>query len=83
MLSIIMDVERIAGAEAAEREVAAFLKWVKSARPQVPGTEILLPGEPERRARAHRSAHGIPIDSTTWAAITDAAKSVGVTQIPA
>ncbi len=83
MLSVIMDVERIAGAEAAEREVAAFLKWVKSARPQVPGTEILVPGEPERRARAHRSVHGIPIDATTWAAIIDTAKSLGVTEIPA
>ncbi len=83
MLSVIMDVERIAGAEAAEREVSAFLTWVKSARPQVPGTEILMPGEPERRARAHRLAHGIPIDATTWAAITDAARSVGVTDIPA
>jgi uncharacterized oxidoreductase len=82
MLSIVMDVERIAGAEAAEREVDQFLAWVKSARPQVAGTEILVPGEPERRSRAHRLAHGIPIDDTTWAAIVNTAKSVGVTDTP-
>ena len=82
MLSIIMDVERIAGKEAAEREVDAFLKWVKSARPAVAGGEVLVPGEPEQRSRAQRLAKGIPIDATTWAAITDTAKSVGVSDIP-
>ena len=39
---------------------------------------MLLPGEPERRARAERLANGIPIDATTWEQIMASGEQVGL-----
>jgi uncharacterized oxidoreductase len=39
---------------------------------------VLVAGEPERANRARRSAEGIPVDSTTWQEILDAASQLGV-----
>jgi hydroxycarboxylate dehydrogenase B len=39
---------------------------------------VLMPGEPERRRRAERLAHGIEVDERTWAEILDAARSLGL-----
>jgi uncharacterized oxidoreductase len=83
MLSVIIDVERIAGREAAEREVAAFVRWVRSARPRTPGGEVLMPGEPELRSREARLRDGIPIDEATWAALAAAAAGLGINALPA
>ena len=40
--------------------------------------EVLLPGEVERRARAERTAHGIPVPETTWAELIQLAETLGV-----
>lgn len=59
-------------------EVAAFSSYVKSAR-LVPGASpVMLPGEPESRARAERIAKGIPIELATRSALAELAKRVGV-----
>ncbi len=74
-LMICLDVERFIGREEFDRQVAALLEWVRSA-PRAPGfTEILVPGEPEARLAAQRSA-GIPIDDETWAQIQAVADEV-------
>lgn len=39
---------------------------------------MLTPGEPERAARVHRQAHGIAVDSVTWAEILRAAEKAGL-----
>ena len=39
---------------------------------------VLLPGEPERQARAARRAGGIPIDPTTWDHIMAAGEGLGL-----
>ena len=39
---------------------------------------MLLPGEPERQARAARRASGIPIDPTTWQHIMAAGEGLGL-----
>jgi LDH2 family malate/lactate/ureidoglycolate dehydrogenase len=41
--------------------------------------EILLPGEPERRARADREAHGIPLADRTVAELAELCGNCGVT----
>lgn len=47
--------------------------------PPAPGfTEVMVPGDPETRARARRSAQGIPIPDQVWRSIVQAAESVGV-----
>ncbi len=47
--------------------------------PPAPGVdEVLLPGEPEQRATAYRTKHGIPIDEVTWQQLTDIADKLNV-----
>ena len=59
-------------------EARRFVEFIKSSRPAEPGGEVLMPGEPERRNRAERSAGGVPLDPNTWAQLLDAADSVGL-----
>jgi len=59
-------------------DVARLLDWVRGARRADPEVPILLPGEAERRVRAEREAHGIPIDDKSWATLLDAAKRRGI-----
>jgi uncharacterized oxidoreductase len=78
MLSIVIAPEAYADAGAIGAEIHRHLEFVKSARPRTPGGEVLLPGEPERRARAQRLAHGIPIDPTTWEHILASGAELGL-----
>jgi len=58
-------VERIAGRLKAVKPVNGF-------------EEVLLPGEPEARARDQRLREGIPLPDTTWEAICAVARELGV-----
>ena len=50
------------------------------ASPPAPGfREVLVPGDPERRAREERSRSGIAIPSSTWDDVLDLARSLGIT----
>ena len=77
MLSIVIAPEAYAGAGLAA-EIRRYLEFVKSSRPRAPGGEVLLPGEPERRARAERLANGVPVDPTTWEHILAAGEALGL-----
>ena len=77
MLSIVIAPEAYLGAGLAA-EIRSYLEFVKSSRPRDPNGEVLLPGEPERRARAERLAHGVPVDPTTWDHILASAERVGL-----
>ena len=47
--------------------------------PPAPGfEEVLIPGEPELRARAQRERDGIAVPEATWEALVDTGKSLGV-----
>lgn len=78
MLSFYVDPDKIDPAGFFPEDVASYVDYVKSARPAEPGGEVLLPGEPEQRMRADRTANGIPLPDDTWAAIVAAARKVGV-----
>jgi uncharacterized oxidoreductase len=79
MFAVITDLSRFQG-EGVEAGVAATAAHIRSSK-IAPGFEtILLPGEPERRAMAERSAKGIPVDDMTWAQIKEAAGKLGVTE---
>jgi uncharacterized oxidoreductase len=78
MLSIVIAPEAFADPDGLGAEIRRHLEFVKSSRPRTAGGEVLLPGEPERRAKAERLAHGIPIDPTTWAHIMAAGESLGL-----
>jgi len=60
------------------REARRLVDWVKASPPVDPLQPVLTPGEIERRTRAERLAHGIPIDDKTWADLEQAAAQVGL-----
>jgi hydroxycarboxylate dehydrogenase B len=78
MLSIVIAPQAYGDAGAFGAEIRRYLEFVKSARPRAPGGAVLLPGEPERRARAERLASGIPIDPTTWEHMMASGEQVGL-----
>ncbi len=78
MLSFYVDPERVDPSHVFGGEIDRYTEFVKGSRPVEPGGEILLPGEPEARMRAERTANGIPLPEDTWAAIVATARKVGV-----
>ena len=54
--------------------------YVTASPPATPGGEVLLPGEIERRTRAERLAHGIPLDPNTLDQLRGAARAVGLSE---
>jgi uncharacterized oxidoreductase len=77
MLSIVIDPRIYGTHDVCAQQAAAFVDWVK-ASPARAGQEVLIAGDPERRTKAQRSAHGIPIDENTWQEIRAAAERVSV-----
>jgi uncharacterized oxidoreductase len=81
MLAIVFDPERIGPAERFAAEARDFVGWVESAAPSGATDRIMMPGDPERRARAAR-AQGLPIDLGTLAELDDAARAVDPIDAP-
>lgn len=78
VLFIVLDTEHFAGAEHFLREVSGLAEFVRSC-PRAEGvSEILLPGDPERKQRARRRAEGIPVDEGTWSQLTALARKLQV-----
>jgi uncharacterized oxidoreductase len=78
MLSIILDPAVFQVQDSFFGEVKAFLDFVKSAEKVSPTSEILVPGDVERRQRAERTAKGIELDENTWNQIIACAQSLNV-----
>jgi uncharacterized oxidoreductase len=78
MLSVIVDPGAFGDRGRLLDEIGALIRYMKSARPRAGFDEVLVPGEPERRSRAERLAHGIEVDERTWAEILGAARSLGL-----
>jgi LDH2 family malate/lactate/ureidoglycolate dehydrogenase len=76
---LAIDVDRLAGRERAAELLGRLLGDLK-AIPSAPGhDEVLVPGEPEARARAERERDGIPLPPTLWATLTELSTDLGVT----
>ena len=80
LLSILIDPERMAGAEALATDLERLLAYVTASPPAKPGGEVLLPGDLERRTKAERLARGIPLDPNTLDQLCGAARAVGVSE---
>jgi hydroxycarboxylate dehydrogenase B len=78
MLSVSIDPDVFGDRRKLLEEIGALITYVKSARPRTGFEEVLVPGEPERRRRAERLAHGIDMDERTWAEILGAAQMLGI-----
>lgn len=77
MVSFIVDPDAMAGNDAYLGGLAGVADFFCSENADG-ATDIMLPGEPERRSRAERLASGIPVDAATLRAIVAAADAVGV-----
>ncbi len=78
MVSIYMSPSCFGSEDAIAQETTAFVDFVRAARPAEAGHPVLLPGEPERRARADRAEHGIPITRETWTGLIAAGLAAGL-----
>jgi len=76
MLSIVFDPARLGDGTVFQREMAAFLEWVR-ASPPLGGEAVQVAGEPERRTRARRAEEGIPVDDNTWQELLATAARLG------
>jgi len=75
MLAIVFDPQRLGTGERFEQEARAFVQWVESAPLSGDVDRIMMPGDPERRARAAR-AQAVPIDPGTMAELDQASAQV-------
>jgi uncharacterized oxidoreductase len=59
-------------------DVSRYVAFFKSSQPVEAGGEVLVPGEPEIRARKKRLAEGIPLPDDTWSRLAAAAREIGL-----
>ena len=79
MLAIVIDLSKLGDTDKIAARIEDTTKHIKSARPAPGFSEILLPGDPERRSADRRSDQGIEVDNTTWQDIRAAAATLGIT----
>ncbi len=76
---IVIDPSQYAGFDHLQSEVASLEEYVRTV-PRIDGVEeIFLPGDPEQRTFAKRTAEGIPLDDGNWNALLKLAEELGVT----
>ncbi len=78
MVSIYMAPATFGSEAAIAGETRAFVDFVRDTRPADAGSPVLLPGEPERRARADRTRDGIPLTRETLAGMIAASRGAGL-----
>lgn len=75
---LALDPDLFAGREALLRESSGLASYVRDC-PRSEGVDcILLPGDPERRVMAERSAGGIPLAEPHWQKLQELATRLGV-----
>jgi len=80
MFAVALDPARLAGVDWLRREIDGFVDYLKGSPPADPSAPVLVPGDPERRARQERGRSGIEVDATTWEEILQAAEAVGISR---
>jgi uncharacterized oxidoreductase len=78
MFSIYIDPKVVDPEEFFPGEMKRFIEYVKGSKPVKAGEPVLIPGEPELKNRAERSAHGISLPQETWDALIAIAREAGV-----
>jgi uncharacterized oxidoreductase len=78
MLSFYVDPKQLDPDAFFPTDVGHYIAFFKSSRPIEAGGEVLVPGEPEIRARKKRLIDGIPLPDETWASLVAAAREAGL-----
>jgi uncharacterized oxidoreductase len=79
MLATEIDLSRLGDPAAIAQNVEATKAYIRSSHVAPGFDEVLLPGEPERRATQHRARVGIEVDDASWRDIREAARKLGIT----
>jgi uncharacterized oxidoreductase len=77
MLSIVIDPAAIGSVDQFTAEATAYLDYVRSSKLREGFSEVLMPGDPEKRSRITR-ADGLPVDDNTLKILRQAAATAGV-----
>ena len=80
MLAIYIDPKVIDPASFFDGEIARYTDFIRATKPVSGVDQVLVPGDPERKMRAERTANGVPLPDDTWAAIVSTAREVGVSE---
>lgn len=83
MLSILIDPERFDDGHGFAAAAADYIAFVRGTRPTDPFAPVLIPGDPERRAREERGRLGLPLPEATLAALAAAAREAGAPPLAA
>jgi uncharacterized oxidoreductase len=78
MMTIVFDPARTSNLDWARREIDDVISYVKDSPRQSADNPVLIPGDPERIAKAQRTREGIIVDEGTWAGVVSAAAALGV-----
>lgn len=79
VLFVALDPQAFAGADWLRDEASRVVSYVRET-PRAEGVAaITLPGDPERRTLAERTAHGVPIEAAHWAKLVELAAELGTT----
>ncbi|OED38456.1 hypothetical protein AB833_19815 [Chromatiales bacterium (ex Bugula neritina AB1)] len=81
MFSIYIDPAVIDDGHGAAASISNYIDFVRQARPADGVDSVMVPGDPERRAR-HLRQHRLPLPSDTWQRLIEAGDYYGV-QAPA
>ena len=76
MLGVLLDPARLMENPAFAAEVEAICAHVQASAPG----RVLLPGDPERRAKAERLSQGIPLDDVSWGDLSATATRLGMAE---
>jgi LDH2 family malate/lactate/ureidoglycolate dehydrogenase len=77
-LFVVLDPARFAGTELFASRLRDLVDELKAGRPAAGFDEILVPGEPERRAEAAAETEGVELPAATVAALTELAAEEGL-----
>ncbi len=76
--ALVIDPNAFGEGERFETSNRATLARMRDARPAAGFSEVLVPGDVERRSRAASRASGVELPDATWTAVQEAADSVGL-----
>ena len=80
MLSIYLKPESLDDGHGFGRAVDSYIQFVRAARPADPNLPVMIPGDPERKARVSRQNSGLPLSRGAWESILDAATEWGLSR---
>jgi len=78
MFSVFLKPELMDDTDAFGHAVNDYIDYVRAARPRDPDHPVMIPGDPERNARADREAHGFDVPAGVWKSILTAGEGLGL-----